>query len=328
MPEQQGEKMQPSSSLKANMKTMKLPSRHVPMRFGLVITGILAVLVLAGCTTPTALKPQDRAKITQTEVRAYIPQSEVIAEFIQSSYGAGAGVVGAIVDALVTSARAKRANVRVDPLRQVTRDVDLRSMCWQAISNGIPSNSWLRLSTLQMFPTNPCPLTRAELADTAVLKLLTAYLLSEDCRVLTVAGGFEFYQQGKSPNMAAGNYLAYYSAPIGRPERDRAIPLWTTKNAAAFRKAASEGLEETTKLVGYLLQHMGGITNTAARPALVQARLVHGRVDFGIRAGKARLRGHVLEETPDRIIFQDKRGPVYSFPRNEVDIEYTAKRRG
>ncbi len=71
----------------------------------------------------------------------------------------------------------------------------------------------------------------------------------------------------------------------------------------------------------YALELMGGTYTGSTKPAKVRAKLVHGRGAYGISAGKAGLQGSVLEETTDRLIFHVPGGGIFSFPRNEIDLE-------
>ena len=67
---------------------------------------------------------------------------------------------------------------------------------------------------------------------------------------------------------------------------------------------------------------MGGTSAIPGRPAKLKAKLVHGRGDFGIPVGKAGMRGNVLEESADLVIFQVENGGIFSFPSQEVEIKY------
>jgi hypothetical protein len=49
--------------------------------------------------------------------------------------------------------------------------------------------------------------------------------------------------------------------------------------------------------------------------------LLHARVDFGIKAGEVKLKGTILEESADRLIFRSKTGQFCSLPRSEVTVD-------
>jgi hypothetical protein len=75
------------NTLSPEMKTM--PSVIVCFRTRLALgrAAVLAALVMTGCVTPTALRPPDVAKVNRTHVRVYLPQDQLRAQHIQSSYG-------------------------------------------------------------------------------------------------------------------------------------------------------------------------------------------------------------------------------------------------
>lgn len=307
-------------------------SRNLHARLGCASVCALAVLSMTGCKTPTALKPADIAKVNQTHVRAYLPQKEFKATFGRfldsagTASGPGAGgalIVGGILDVLMESARTSNANVRVEQLRRVTRDLDFRSTYSQAISNAIPTNSWLKLGKFESLPVAPSKPTKEERTNDAILNINTDCLLSPDCSVLFISARLDFYLPGNSARPAAANLMAYYSAAIGGKGRAEAIRLWTTNNGAAFRKNVSEGVEANAKLIQYVLQDMGGITNAAARTAGIRARFLpyrEGSSQF-FPLAKAQMTVKLFEETPDRLIFQAGRGPFFSFPRKGVELE-------
>jgi hypothetical protein len=282
-----------------------------------------AAVLMTGCAgIPTRLKPDAVASIQRTDTRAYLPQETVRAEFLQSGYGAGGGLLGAIVDAAITSGRAKSAEERVEELREQVKDVDFRAAYWQAISPVVRETLWLKVVEIETLASRVQPMTKVMVAQDCALNISTDYYLSQDCRVLVVTTGLEFYLPGKHRQPAAANLLTYYSSEIGKPEGDKAIPLWTANGGAAYRQAIAEAIQESAKLVRYALIHMSGFSPEARRPAKVSAHLTHARGDFGITAGHIKLKGDVLEEAGGRLIFQTPAGHIYSFPRQETEVNY------
>lgn len=53
----------------------------------------------------------------------------------------------------------------------------------------------------------------------------------------------------------------------------------------------------------------------------LDAVLLHARGDFGIKMSRVRLKGTVVEESADRIIFRATTGPFYSLPMAEVKLK-------
>ena len=310
-------------------------SLQVRARLGFMSVCALAVLSMTGCQTPPALQPGDIAKVNQTHVRVYLPQKEFKATFARLSDSGGGGgpytglgvLVAAFLDLGMESTRASNANLRVQELRGVTRDLDFCSMYSQAISNAIPTNSWLKLGKFEILAVAPSKPTKEELTKDCVLNINTDYLLGPDCSTLFIAASLDFYLPGNSARPAAANLIAYYSAGIGGKDRAEAIRLWTTNNGAAFRRSVSEGVEANAKLVQYVLQHMGGITNAVARTAEIRARFLPYREGSSqmFPLTKAQMTVKLFEETPDRLIFQAASGSFFSFPRKGVRVDYIAE---
>jgi hypothetical protein len=306
---------------------IKNPIRHLRSCFQLA--GLILLLGLAsGCVTSRAvLKPQDVAKVNRTVVRSYLPQNQLKGEYVLSGYGAGGGLIGAIVDAGIDSGRANASEKRVQQIRDAVRDLDLRAAYWADLSNAVCSVPWLKVARFEAYPMEVQKVTKAVAAEGAVLNMGSSYLLSQDCRVLTFKTGFDFYLPGK--RQATGMDLAIYnSKEIGTPSGDKAIPLWTANGAAAFRQTADEAVRENVKLVAHAIEIMGGASAVPPRRAKVQAKFDHVRGDFGVASGRISVKGTVLEDTPERLLVQLDApggagwGQFYSLPRAEVEVEY------
>ena len=57
-------------------------------------------------------------------MRSYIPQAEVNVQYLQSSYGGGLGLIGAIVDVSVNAARSGSAETQAKRIREAVKDYD------------------------------------------------------------------------------------------------------------------------------------------------------------------------------------------------------------
>ena len=256
------------------------------------------------------------------EARSYIPQPEVNVQYMVSSYGAGMGLIGALVDASVNAAKAGSAESRAKRIREAVKDHDFRGHYWLAISNVLTATPWLQIHSFSGVPSNTTPVKASTVAHGSVFNLGTDYVITPDHRVFEVITGVSVFVTGKHKKPAAANRLAYHSARIGKEEGDKAAAIWIADNGAAYRTAAAEGVEESARLLQHALAHMSGVTNSAARAAKVKADFVHGRGDFGIPVGRVAIKGVVLEETPQRVIFQAPPGNLFSLPRSEVEITY------
>jgi hypothetical protein len=293
------------------------------------LAGFTLLLGLAsGCVSSKAiLKPEDVAKVNRTVIRSYLPQNELKGEYVLSGYGAGGGLIGAIVDAGIDSGRANASEKRVQQIRNVVKDLNLRTAYWLDLSNAVCSVPWLKVERFETYPTDVQKVTKALAAEGAVLNMGSSYLLSQDCRVLMFKTGFDFYLPGKR-QPAAMDIAIYNSKEIGTPAGDKAIPLWTADGAAAFRKTVDEAVQENVKLVAHAIKIMGGASSVPPRRAILKAKLAHVRGDFGFTSGQVSVKGMVLEETPDRLLVQLDApgaagwGQFYSLPRTEVEVEY------
>ncbi len=286
------------------------------------VSAALLLCLAAGCaaTGPT-LKPEVVSTVTCTGVRRFLPQGEVKAEYILSGYGSGGGLIGAVINAGVNSSRQHNAEKRVQELRERVKDVDFRRLYWQAISNAVMGISWLKADKVEdISGTTLPPVTKQMVAQRAVLNVGADYYISQDCRVFVVSTGLGFFPPGRHGRPKAANILTYHSAEIGEPDAEKAIALWAEDGGAAFRKAVAEGITESAKLAGYALQYMGGAPNPSAPPVTIRARLLHARVDYGIKAGRVAMKGTILENGADRLIFRNTAGRFFSLPRREVEV--------
>jgi hypothetical protein len=279
--------------------------------------------LVGGCAgTPATLKPEVVSTVTCTGVRNFVPQVEVKAQYVLSGYGAGGGLIGAIVDAGVNSGRQNNAEKRVQQLREQVKDVDFRGLYWQAISNAVTGVSWLKADNIEDIKgTTLPPVGKMMVAQRAVLNIGTDYYISQDCRVFVVSTGLGFFAPGKRGAPKAATMVAYHSAEIGKPDAAQAIALWGADGAAAFRKAVQEGITENAKLVRYALEYMGGATSANAPQVTIRARVLHARGDYGIKAGQVTMKGTITEDGPDRLIFRNAAGHFFSLPRGEVEVK-------
>lgn len=213
---------------------------------------LLGVVLLLGLTTgcvgprPT-LKPAVVATVNRTGVRFFMPQTEVKAEFLESGYGGGGGLIGAIIDASVTSGRQANAEKRVQELRAKVRDLDVRGLYTRALSNTVMGVSWLKADRFEDLPGTKLPPVKKEtVAQCALLNVGADYYISQDCRVLVLTTGLGFYPPGKPRTPTAANIVSYHSAEVGKPDAEQAIALWAADDGAAFRKAVLEAIDRST----------------------------------------------------------------------------------
>lgn len=296
-----------------------------------IAVGCVLMLGLTGCTTyRTALEKEELDKIQQTHVRIHVPQDELKAKFVREhpsppTSGAAGGVVAMveiIVIPIVNATKAESAHDRVEPLREVTTDLDVRGLLWQTLSNTIstnlPARAWLKPGRIETLATYPRKVKDKELAKSSRLDIECRYMLSPDCRVFFTTTKMAFHPPGRSSRALAANLIHHYSEPLPACKREEAISLWCTNNGAAFRTAFAESLAANAHMLSYALQHLGG--TPWPRKGQVQVDLLFPPVCEGVlpttALGKHFINISVLEESPQRVICQSGSGALLSFPRS------------
>jgi hypothetical protein len=283
---------------------------------------VVASLWLSGCVTPTPfyLDPASVDRVGEVNVMASVPADAISIEVAQSGYGAGGGLIGAIIDSAVTSSRKNSAEETVKPLLEATKDVNLRDDLLNAMTPMLKELAWPKVLDVKMDKVSRA-ITATDVKDNSVLELYTRYQLSTTAEVLEMRTGFAYYVIGNPKAVSAGA-VHYASKRIGTEtdENEAAIKLWADNNAAAYREALNLGVAETTKMLGIVLPTAG--RKIPARPiekkVSMRVRLTHGRGDFGIKFSGTALTGWILEERQDRVLFQSEDGPVYSFPPSDI----------
>ena len=290
-----------------------------------VHAGLMLVsgLVLTGCAgIPSRLKPEQVAEVNRTHVRAYLPQNQLRAEFIQSNYGGSFGLIGAIVDGAVTAGNQRNADERVQQLREQIRDVDVRAMYWQSLSNQVCGVPWLKIDKFDTIPDNVRALKASDVEGGAAMIMGSGYSISQNCRVFEFTTGVDLYLPHKHQQPSASVLMTYHSSEYGKTNGVEAIKLWSANGAAPLRKAISEAIEGSVRMVRLALECMGNASETPERPAKVAAVFIHAVGDFGSQFGKESYKVMVLEDTPERLIFRSPNGRLWSFPRQEVEVKY------
>ncbi len=278
-------------------------------------------LFLAGCVpTPMVLTHDALARIEKSDGRVHVPQDAVDVQFTPSGYGAGLGLVGVIVDASVNSALASGASQRADKLRAVVQDKDVRQEYWLAASNVLGLASWLKADRIELRRVDATVPKAEDVAGRCVANLFAHYSLSPDMRVFEMHAGLAFFLTSQHKKPAANVFLSSYSSEMSHDEGDKALADWTADSGAIYRRAASESISEQAHLLRLAVDLMGGLNPPVQRSAKIKARLIHGRAEFGIPAGRATMKGTIVDETDSRVYFRADPSHLYSLPRKEIEI--------
>lgn len=299
-------------------------SLHRP--FGVSIVLAVATALISGCAAiPTKLPPEARAKVTANDVRCFMPQETVDVQYMKSGYGAGLGLIGAIVDAGVNASLAGSAAERAAKIREAVKHYDFRGKYWSSISNTVATTSWLQMHNFTVFPSNYVPVKAEMVVERGVFNLGTDHYLTPDHRVLGVKMGVSLFLPKEHKKASASNMLLYHSRRMTKDEGNKAMNNWIADGAAVYKQAAEHATRESARLLSHALNHMYGITNGTVRPAKVKADFTHGRGGFGIPTGRVSIKGVILEELPDRIVFQAPPGNLFSLPREDIEVTYKKK---
>ena len=279
-----------------------------------------AIFCVTGCHHAVpVLEPTQVASVQRSAVRSHIPEHQVKVQWVRSGYGAGGGLIGALVDSGVNKGRSKAAEEFVKPLQVASRNIDFLNMYWQAVAPAIRQVPWIKSVG---FAPSDAPLgeiTDADVAQQSLVRMGTSYLLSVDCSTVLINSGIDFYAQGDTSQL--GGVLALYrSEPIARVEtEEQAVALWAQNNAARYAMALQEGVIESAKMVRMALLCMGGVNCPAGDAHHLRFRMSEGYGDYGSQVGKVDTQGAIFEEAPHRLIFRSEAGTFYSIPRSAIE---------
>src|SRR5262245_58369821 len=128
----------------------------------LIVAAVVACLAPACAGVPHRLDPATVASARGTDVSSSIPARQVTIKWVASGYGAGLGLVGAIVSASVNESRQKAAEQRATPLQLATQDVDFPGRYAAALAATVKDVGYLRFQRLQRQDVAPRPVEDAD----------------------------------------------------------------------------------------------------------------------------------------------------------------------
>jgi hypothetical protein len=267
-------------------------------------------IAACGPAGPAALTPDVVAGIRSTRVTSYIPQERLTVQeessnsliFLSSSNIATIGI-GTFVNAM----KQKQAEAAASQISNAINDVDFRRQFWAAVPSVTKEIPWLKAAEPKTSPIPFSIVTASRVSEASALVLSTGYALSQGCQRFVTATTIRFYLQGQNESEAAVSSIEYSSADIGSEDEDQAISLWIANNGAAYRKAVTESIAESTKMLRYALGMMGGNPPEAQR----RVKLYQGSLATDVS---------IIEETEERVLLQGADGQFLSVAAKDVNF--------
>jgi hypothetical protein len=247
---------------------------------------LLSASVLAGCATPVPehvpLGAQSRASLSSTEVVLPVPQSEIYIDVPASNVSAatGGGLLPALIDAGIDSARASKAAKDVTPLRNAVVDFSFDRAFSDSFSS-IAATDGLNVDSVRVVKdASLAGLDQAVIGSKsgAVLVASANYHLANDAGSLWIEVHAALYHAGKAPTPASGAANEHVSAPanalyrntfwftvnVPHPsaKRDENLAAWAADNGELLRTDLKRGAAKISQLIVADLQ--GADTTTAS----------------------------------------------------------------
>ncbi len=287
---------------------------------------LLGSALLASCapTLHRALDLNDLEQIERTDLRTTIVQEEPTIYVAKSTAGddiaAGGGLccalIGSVVDKQIDASRSRKAEAWIAPLLEVTSDVDFRKDYWAALIPALQELPWLKLGETEL-AVGPGELPDEWLKDNVML-VSASNELTADGRGLVVGSSVKFWLEPESkPSYFA--FHSYVSGFVDTKDGEAAMAMWAANGAERYRAALAEGIRENVRMIRLDLPDAAKQPGaTAGTPAQVKIPPLIG--------GKAlKVKGEILEQTDDRILFRASSGNLFSLPRADVEVKETSR---
>lgn len=281
-------------------------------RFRLIVLALAAAALAACGSARIHMNEEQRASFKSLDVRAIVPQEEVIVSVRPSAAfagGAAFGVVGVLIgasiDASTVNSRVAESQKMIGDFYLAADDIDFRSMLETKLRATMPQAPYA-VSSLEMsplFPTLPTiTATTSTLPPEHGLWLLySSYELSTDYRQLTTSTVATIWKKGGEQPIHRG-ILIYQSDPLGSGGAD-SVTQWSADNATRYRHALDAASDAIARLATLDL----GISEN--RKQLEQMTL-----PFTSPLGPMNVSGGVLQREASRVVLINEAGIVYSLP--------------
>ena len=305
------------------------------MSFNRNISSIFAIWMslLCGCgATHLNLAPTVADQIQSLSIVSIIEQDRVQVEVKKSNASGGMfGLVGALVDAGVTSSRQSDAEDLLLKLRaqlQAQNEIFVfRDEFWASLDSLFKESAWPTRFTIERQTSN---MTVAELRESvsddqrdATLVLTTRYFLTPSVTILAIITHADAYRSSATQRIYFGDYT-YLSDRIGVDDslltKEVAVDTWAAQGAHEFLQDVKEGIAENIKMLRYdLLQR-----DKSAPP---EARWVSIEYEdpFGIK-DKKKDKALLLGTLDGRAFLRSKKGNLFSMPERWLNVTDNGKK--
>ncbi len=268
------------------------PSRRNGTLAGALALGCL--LASGGCATATrvALGDVQRSQIASVKTVAALSQQELGVAIVQSTAGASAGLIGAVIDSSVNNSRVKTAEAAAVPVRDALVTYDPSAAIGAALSRELRPIAWLKRNSIETRSVAGNKSAVAELVKKSgadmLLLVQTDYRLTPEFDALVVTAKVSLFpltapppadaEEGGEPPAPAPVYFNTLTASTllsgfqkGMP-LDAAARLWAANGGQGARRALDGGLGEVARLVAFDLQQ--GAPEKAAYEPPAEAKTV------------------------------------------------------
>jgi hypothetical protein len=236
------------------------------MRLHGIFAALAVATALAGCATPipehVALGGQAQGSLTSTEVVLPISESEIYIDVPAShiSTATGGGLLPALIDAGIDSARASSAAKAVTPLRNAVVDFSFDESLTNSF-RALSDADGLHVDNVRVIKdSSPSALDTAISASKSNVALIASadYHLANDAGSLWIFVHAAVYRSGVSPAAspsAAANALyrntICFTVNLPQPtkNRDDNVAAWSADHGALLRSALKKGATKISQLV-------------------------------------------------------------------------------
>jgi hypothetical protein len=269
--------------------------------------------VLGACGSARIhMNDEQRTSLKTLELRAVVPQEEVIVSVRPSAAFAGGAafgvigvLIGASIDASTVNSRVTDSQKMIGDFYLAADDVDFRAVLDAKLRTVAREVSY-PVGSIEMSPVFPTQTSIAAASSSlepqqGLWLLFSNYELSVDYRQLTTATVATIWKKDATQPIHRG-ILVYQSEPVGSGEAD-SVARWSTDGAAQYRRAVETATDNIARLAKLDL----GIVED--RKNFEQAS-----VPFNAPFGPITVSGQVLQRDNARVVLINDAGVVYSLP--------------